>query len=88
MPSFESLQTKMDYQKPILSCYEYVEHAGKVLDNLTRANSSTRPIKLDFPPFLHNLLRMIDLQSYKMYSIFNTGCSNPFQKRSFRAQRP
>ena len=39
---------------------EYVEHTSSVLNNFVLANSSTRALKIDFPPFLRILLHMID----------------------------
>ena len=43
---------------------EYVEHTRKVLYNLVRANARTQSLKIDFPPFLHILLHMIDFMSH------------------------
>ena len=43
---------------------EYVEHTRKVLYNLVRANARTQSLKIDFPPFLHILLHIIDFMSH------------------------
>ena len=49
---------------------EYFEHTSKVLHNLVLVNLSTLALKLDFLPFLHILLHMIDFMSHYKFILY------------------